>query len=198
MVEQITDAGDGKWLWYKMDPADLAIHVGRTPEEGVSVTWQGQTRLDDLISFFEWAVDHISSPHGYFRSWLMTREGVHPFPSPPWDIPRHMMLAAEYVRFERLLVPPRSDDDTGYPTLAVFANMDRLATSREDTQESVGVYLLQPGDLPSMSGRIAELVAVTSSRFFPSDQPYRLEMVRRRLSEADGDLGLVWNNRLAV
>jgi hypothetical protein len=174
MADDVTGSADGtKWFWYKLDPAQLGVHVGRT--EGMTLVWKGCTDINHLGKFFEKAASQVcASPSRHYRVWFMTHDGPKPFnplPGKITPIPGELISQSGFIQFDCLPTPPASDDDPGNPVFSVFANLDHAASNLEDLQEAVGVYL-QSTNLPVLTEDIVEVVSSLRSDYFPPGRSY--------------------------
>src|SRR5271156_3692946 len=107
MADNALNPESGKWRRYELDPVALAVYAGTSPSDGVRIVWKGHPDIYQLMSFFEKAVEQVSSPHErYLRSWFLNREGPKSFNSSPGDAPRDTRERAEFVRFECFSKPP--------------------------------------------------------------------------------------------
>jgi hypothetical protein len=170
MVAYVTESAAGRWFWYTLDPADLAVNPDEDIEGGLTILWRGGTETDRLKTFFEFAASEVcrfQQPH--YRASFMTREGPHSIGFSRGD---PLLLPHEsFVKFDCFQVRPERNDDGMMPVFTVFANRDREAKSLEDLQESVGVSL-KSTDLPTLQKSIAEVVAASFSPFFPGHRGY--------------------------
>jgi hypothetical protein len=197
------DEDGSNWFWYRLDPAYLAVSPNK--ETGhLTLHWKGCTDVNRLGAFYEGAAKRICT--GNYRNHVsfMTREGVRQFPPSEalTRIPSELISEAGFVQFECLSTEPSSNpDNREEPLLIVYANLDRHATSLQDLQECIGVYLpydaLFPWRLrgrkeqrtdPQLAREIAQVVAATWSPFFPEGHRYNADLVLKRLDEVAVDL----------
>jgi hypothetical protein len=206
MFGYITKEEDGSdWLWYQLGPANLAVSADKGTGH-VTLHWKGGTDVNRLGAFFEYAARRVCT--GNYRNHVsfMTREGPREFDDAPPGafarIPNELIAMSGFVQFECLSTEPSSNpNDRRDPLIAVYANLDRHASSLQDLQESVGIYLpydaLFPGQSggsgeqrtdPELAHEIAQVVASSWSPVFPEGRKYDQGLVLRRLEEAAQDL----------
>jgi hypothetical protein len=188
MAALVTLAADGKWFWYRLGPAELAVHTSSDSDRGITLSWKGEMGPGYLRHFFESVATQVSkhrkNGERAWRVWAVTEDGPQVIKNVSDD---RLISSSEFVQFESLLKAPSSDEELGAPIVAVFSNQDRRADKLEEAQESVGIYLRDPSDLAYLRDEIAVMVAKTTSRFF-MDSGYSREAALLSLKEASTDL----------
>jgi hypothetical protein len=188
---------DGRWLWYPLEPADvavdirnrpdvLAVHIRNQADAAMTMVWKGETDLSRLTNFFEKSAEHVCGPTRYSRLRFVMQEGEPKlFDRLAWkigDLPEQFKTA-EFMRFECVWGTPPNREN---PVLVVFANLDSRGDTLAALQQSVGIHV-RPRDYLSklVDEEITEVV--TSSRFFRPER-YKRETILGRLRDVRSDV----------
>lgn len=184
MADRMSQAGQSKWYWYQLDPADLAVEASAPEARGLSMVWKGGVDIDRLGQFFVNAVKAISpDSSSNYRAWIATPEGHKHFDvelERVAPVPANLIAHASFVRFEW---PPGPEKK---PALTVWSNRDEEALSFGELQQCLGIQVM-PHDLMRLEDGISSIVESLECRFFPKGA-YKREAVLACLRQLRSNL----------
>jgi len=151
MFGAIYPTPSGTWFYYPWHGLRLAAHATAPGTSGLTVLWKGNPQIHDLGEFFGRAATRmgVSAP---YDMWIIKSSEAKPHRvNQVVPIPSELLAEAQFIRFEQT--------ESGESPLIVWAN---LAKEVSPDQESIGVYLQEQDNLPTLEEEISTIVVRTA------------------------------------